>query len=108
MVLEEIKGSFMKEMFVSISVELERKNYFWCHQINDMLWILETGLKSGVENDLLASGFKELVCTTPAKIPRGFVILNGGPMGINYPSWGPFRESPGNVSVPKSTFQIEI
>ena len=52
-----------------------------------MLWILETGLKSGVENDLLASGFKELVCTTPAKIPRGFVILNDGPMGINYPSF---------------------
>ena len=36
MVFEETKGSFMKEMFVSITVELERKNYFCCHQSNEM------------------------------------------------------------------------
>ena len=42
------------------------------------------------------------------KIPSGFVIPNDGPRGINYPSWDPFLDSPGNVSGLKSTLQIEI
>ena len=36
MVFEETKGSFMKEMFLSSSDKLERKNYFCCHQRNEM------------------------------------------------------------------------
>ena len=36
MVFEETKGSFMKEMFLSSSVKLETKNYFCCHQRNEM------------------------------------------------------------------------
>ena len=81
---------------------IERVASWIDEQKNHVLYPPEASLSE------IAWGFRELVCTTPPKIRRGFVIPNDGPMGINYPSWGPFRESPGNVSVPKSTFQIEI
>ena len=47
MVLEEIKGTFLKEMF-----ERKKYIYIWCNQSNQMYWILKPGLKSGVGNDL--------------------------------------------------------